>query len=151
MISKSGKWLNSFVVLLFIPAADTRNNASLETSQKQDPAAISSDAQQNNLTEFSEMLRSNLRKETTQILGAVMQLEPNDAAKFWPFYAEYDTEVTKINDRRVFCCFISGVRAILTQKRLEKFGEPVTRLRSVKRRRGACRANSGTACTQQTK
>ena len=34
-------------------------------------------------------------------LGELMQLSAADAAKFWPIYAEYDAELTKLNDLRV--------------------------------------------------
>jgi methanogenic corrinoid protein MtbC1 len=34
-------------------------------------------------------------------MGAVMVLNAEDAAKFWPIYSEYDTELTKLNDQRV--------------------------------------------------
>jgi NAD-dependent DNA ligase len=34
-------------------------------------------------------------------MGAVMVLSAEDAAKFWPIYSEYDTELTKLNDQRV--------------------------------------------------
>ena len=30
-----------------------------------------------------------------------MQLSAEDAAKFWPIYAEYTAELTKVNDQRV--------------------------------------------------
>jgi hypothetical protein len=34
-------------------------------------------------------------------MGAVMQLNAADAAKFWPIYNEYDAELRKLNDSRV--------------------------------------------------
>jgi vacuolar-type H+-ATPase subunit D/Vma8 len=34
-------------------------------------------------------------------MGAVMQLDIDDSAKFWPIYSEYDAELTKLNDLRV--------------------------------------------------
>jgi hypothetical protein len=33
--------------------------------------------------------------------GGVMVLSARDAAKFWPIYSEYDTQLTKLNDQRV--------------------------------------------------
>jgi NAD-dependent DNA ligase len=34
-------------------------------------------------------------------MGAVMQLNVDDAAKFWPIYSQYDAELTKLNNLRV--------------------------------------------------
>ena len=46
-------------------------------------------------------MRSNVRDQKAEIMGAVMQLNAEDAAKFWPIYSEYDTELSKVNDLRV--------------------------------------------------
>jgi hypothetical protein len=34
-------------------------------------------------------------------MSAVMQLDPDEAAKFWPIYRDYDDELTKVNDLRI--------------------------------------------------
>jgi vacuolar-type H+-ATPase subunit D/Vma8 len=34
-------------------------------------------------------------------MGAVMQMDIDDSAKFWPIYSEYDAELTKLNNLRV--------------------------------------------------
>ena len=34
-------------------------------------------------------------------MGFVMQLDAEQAAKFWPVYSEYDAELAKLNDQRV--------------------------------------------------
>jgi hypothetical protein len=34
-------------------------------------------------------------------MGSVMLLSAQDAAKFWPIYEDYDTQLTKLNDQRV--------------------------------------------------
>ena len=46
-------------------------------------------------------MRSNVRDEKSQIMGAVMQLNIDDAAKFWPIYSQYDAELTQLNNLRV--------------------------------------------------
>ncbi len=46
-------------------------------------------------------MRSNVRDQKAEIMGAVMQLTTDEAAKFWPIYSEYDAELTKVNDLRV--------------------------------------------------
>lgn len=78
-----------------------QNNPQPSKNSQQDSTSPSSEAQKNNLNEYIELLRSNVKKDKAQIMGAVMQLSSGDAAKFWPIYAEYDAELTKINDKRV--------------------------------------------------
>ncbi len=56
--------------------------------------------QQANVNEYIELIRSNVRQEKAQILGAVMALSAADAAKFWPIYYEYDNELAKLNKMR---------------------------------------------------
>ncbi len=56
--------------------------------------------QQANVDEYIELIRSNVRQEKAQILGAVMALSAADAAKFWPLYYEYDNELAKLNKMR---------------------------------------------------
>jgi hypothetical protein len=42
-----------------------------------------------------------VRQQKAEAMGAVMELSAADAAKFWPIYSEYDTELSKLNDARV--------------------------------------------------
>src|SRR3954453_8459767 len=58
------------------------------------------DTQQKNVDEYIELLRSNVRQEKAQVLGAVLKLDAADAAKFWPVYKEYDIELSKLNKLR---------------------------------------------------
>ena len=58
-------------------------------------------AQKKNLQAYVDLLRSDVRQQKAQIMGAVLVLSAGDAAKFWPIYSEYDTELTKLNDQRV--------------------------------------------------
>jgi hypothetical protein len=66
-------------------------------------AATSSaeDAKEKNLNAYINLLRSDVRQQKAEIMGAVMLLSADDAAKFWPIYSEYDAELNKLNDRRV--------------------------------------------------
>lgn len=58
------------------------------------------DAQKKNIQQYINLLRADVRKEKSQIMGAVMQLDASDAAKFWPIYEEYDGELTTVNNLR---------------------------------------------------
>ena len=59
------------------------------------------DAKQKNIQEYVNLLRSDVRKQKTEIMGAMLGLSPDEAAKFWPVYNQYDSELTKLNDLRV--------------------------------------------------
>lgn len=71
-------------------------------SQQQKPQGTKSSdkAQEQNIQEYIELIRSNVRQEKAQILGAVMQLNATDAAQFWPIYNQYDVELAKLNKLR---------------------------------------------------
>jgi hypothetical protein len=56
---------------------------------------------QKNVQAYVELLRSNVRQEKAEMMGAVMQLSAADAAKFWPIYSEYNEQLTKLNNLRV--------------------------------------------------
>jgi len=97
---KTAVWL-AFLILVLVPCAIAQNNAQAMKSDQQDTAPPATDTQKKNVQEYVELLRSNVRQEKAQIMGAIMQLSADDAAKFWPIYAEYNTELTKVNDQRV--------------------------------------------------
>lgn len=54
-----------------------------------------------NVQEYIDLLRKDVRSEKAKLLGAVMQLNTDDAAKFWPIYKEYEAELDRVNDLRV--------------------------------------------------
>lgn len=53
------------------------------------------------MQEYIELLRTDFRQQKAQIMGAVMVLDVDQSAKFWPIYSEYDAELTKLNNLRV--------------------------------------------------
>ena len=93
--------LSVAIILIFAPAARAQNNAQAPKSDKPAAAAPSSETQAKNIQEYIELLRSNVRRDKAELMGSVMQLSADNAAKFWPIYAEYDAELTKVNDQRV--------------------------------------------------
>ena len=72
-----------------------------QNTQDNSAQSAATDAKEKNIQEYIELMRSNVRDEKAQIMGAVMQLNIDDAAKFWPIYSEYDAELTKLNNLRV--------------------------------------------------
>ena len=65
------------------------------------PAASTTTAKEQNLKEYIKLLREDVRSQKSAVMGAVMQLDPDEAAKFWPIYRDYDAELSKVNDLRV--------------------------------------------------
>lgn len=101
MKNKAAVWLPFLLFLVFVPVAGAQNNAQPAKSEKPAAEASAVDVHEKNVQEYIELLRANVRQEKAQIMGAVMQLSANDAAKFWPIYAEYNAELRKVNDLRV--------------------------------------------------
>jgi len=92
-------WLPLLVLFVFCPAACTQEMAQSQTPGKQ--AASSTVTEAKNIQEYIDLLRTDVRQQKAQIMGAVMQLDVDQAAKFWPIYSEYDAELTKLNNLRV--------------------------------------------------
>jgi hypothetical protein len=57
--------------------------------------------QEANLKAYIGMMRQDLKKDKVSILTEMMELGPEQAAKFWPIYNEYDQALTKLKDERV--------------------------------------------------
>jgi hypothetical protein len=72
-----------------------------QKAQDQSAQSPSIDAQKKNIKAYVELMRTNVRDQKAEIMGSVMQLDIDDAAKFWPIYSEYDAELTKLNNLRV--------------------------------------------------
>jgi hypothetical protein len=72
-------------------------------SQNTQPQTVPSvtDTQQKNVQEYIELLRTDVRHQKAEIMGALMGLDVDQSAKFWPIYSEYDAELTKLNTLRV--------------------------------------------------
>jgi len=108
MTKKIAVVLAVFAFLIFALGARAQNaapaqkpaeqpSAKPETKAKKAPAT----AKELNLQEYITLLRHNVRSEKTQLMSTMMQLDPDEAAKFWPIYRDYDAELTKLNDLRV--------------------------------------------------
>lgn len=77
--------------------------AQTETQKSENKAGTSAetDVQKKNVEAYIDLLRKGVRQQKAEIMGAVMVLSADDAAKFWPIYSEYDAELIKLNDQRV--------------------------------------------------
>lgn len=101
MKNKALAFLSVLMLLALVPVAAGQDNSKDTKPEKQTSETPTSDTQKQNVEEYIELLRENVRQEKAQLMGAVMQLSADDAAKFWPIYAEYNSELTKANDLRV--------------------------------------------------
>lgn len=57
--------------------------------------------QEANLKAYISMMRRDFKKDKVVIIAELMDLGPQEAAKFWPVYNEYDKSLTKLADERI--------------------------------------------------
>ncbi|HEU5414155.1 MAG TPA: hypothetical protein VFW31_10375 [Candidatus Angelobacter sp.] len=67
---------------------------------QQTASSADKETQEKNISKYIELLRSDIRQDKTEIMGALMQLSAEQAGKFWPIYDEYDKELTRLNNLR---------------------------------------------------
>ena len=94
-------WLALLMLVASSPAALANGKSHPQATNDQAAQKPVTDTQKQNIQEYIELMRSNVRDQKAEMMGAVLQLNIDDAAKFWPIYSEYDAELTKINDLRV--------------------------------------------------
>jgi len=96
------KTLNRVLLLTFllVPLLVASAGWAQNTGNKA-PASSAASAQKQNIDEYIKLMREDVRQQKSEIMGAVMALSADDAAKFWPIYSDYDAELTKLNDQRV--------------------------------------------------
>src|SRR3974390_411304 len=87
-----------------------------------------------NIQEYIKLLRQDVSADKAKIVGAMMQLDAEDAAKFWPIYRDYDAELSKVNDLRV--ANIKEYAQNYTQMTDEKADELVNNAISYQKQRG---------------
>lgn len=83
------------------PLSLAQGNAPSQSTASPASPSATADAQEKNIQEYIALLRTNVREQKSQVMATVMQLDDDDAAKFWPIYKEYDAELAKLNDLRV--------------------------------------------------
>jgi len=93
------------LLALLIPLTFTARPSCAQTqSQGASGSAAASpggDAHEKNVQAYIDLLRSDVRRQKAEIMGAVMLLSAEDAKRFWPIYADYDAELKKLNDQRI--------------------------------------------------
>ena len=101
MKNRIAGWLPLVMFLALCPVAIAQAKAQSQETEKQAAPSSATIAEDKNIQEYIELLRTNVRQQKAEIMGAVMALNVEDAAKFWPIYSEYDAELTKLNNLRV--------------------------------------------------
>jgi hypothetical protein len=107
MKNKRAVWLPILMLMVFVPAVRAQATAApapAPAAAKPHKKAAPSPAdttRDKNIKEYIELLRANVRQDKAEMMGAMMVLSAAEAAKFWPIYADYDAELTKVNDLRV--------------------------------------------------
>jgi len=87
------------IILLLLAASACKAQ---ETQQSGKPSTVAAaDGKKTNTDAYIALLRRDVRQEKAEIMGAMMVLNAQDSAKFWPIYSEYDEELTKLNDMRL--------------------------------------------------
>ncbi len=83
--------------ILFPPLLGGLLLTTVLTAQTQ-PAA-KPDSRELNLRAYVDLLRSDVQKSKAQVMATVMQLDADDAAKFWPIYKDFQSDLAKVGDQ----------------------------------------------------
>ena len=90
------------VIAFLLPVAASLAQDTAPPQKPPAKAAAKSTAPNNqNIDAYIKLLRKDVRSQKSAVMSEVMQLDPDEAAKFWPIYRDYDAELTKVNDLRI--------------------------------------------------
>lgn len=94
-------WLPLLMLVATCPAALAQVKPQSQGTKDKSAPSTMTDVQKKNIQAYVELMRADVRDQKAEIMGSMMQLNIDDAAKFWPIYSEYDAELTKVNNLRV--------------------------------------------------
>ena len=77
--------------------AQTTAKKTVQSAGLGKPEAASNE--ETNIRAYIELLRTDVRKEKSAIMGEVMQFDSAQAAKFWPIYQDFEKELTTLGDQ----------------------------------------------------
>jgi hypothetical protein len=100
MSKKNAAALAILAFLVFAPGMMAQDKAEPQKAPAKAAKPQASPKEQN-LQEYVKLLREDVRSQKSAMMSVVMQLDPDEAAKFWPIYRDYDAELSKLNDLRV--------------------------------------------------
>jgi hypothetical protein len=94
------KWILPAVLGLILPpmglVAQTAAKPSTQQTAKNQPSTLSD--QEKNIRAYIELLRTDVMKQRTQIMSAVMQLDAEQSVVFWPIYKDFESDYKKIGE-----------------------------------------------------
>ena len=82
-------------------AVPCRAQTSTEKTESKAAPSAEANTQEKNVQAYTELLHRDVRQDKAEIMGVVMLLNAEDAAKFWPIYNAYDEQLAKLNDQRL--------------------------------------------------
>lgn len=65
------------------------------------PPASPEETRETNFKAYIDLLRKDIKTGKVAILTELMALDPEESAKFWPVYSDYDKELTRLGDERL--------------------------------------------------
>jgi hypothetical protein len=100
MITKRAAAVAIFAFLVSVPALMAQDKTPPQKAPAKAAAAPATPNAQN-IDAYVKLLRKDVRSQKSDVMSQVMQLDPDQAAKFWPIYRDYDAELAKVNDLRI--------------------------------------------------
>jgi len=95
MTTKSAALCLLLAFLVSVSALPAQDAAPPQKPPAKSAAPASPNAQ--NMDAYIKLLRKDVRSQKSEVMSEVMQLDPDQAAKFWPIYRDYDAELSKVN------------------------------------------------------
>jgi hypothetical protein len=89
--------LVTIIGLGLISAGSARSHLSRALATQATEAGPAPSEKKANLDAYATLLRENVPDEKEQLIALVMFFDEADAAKFWPIYEQYRTELDKLN------------------------------------------------------
>src|SRR5580704_3876878 len=80
MKKRNVAWLPLFILFAFCPVVRGQADAQPPKAKAKSAQSPGTDAQKKNIQEYIELMRSNVRDQKAEIMGAVMQLTTDDEA-----------------------------------------------------------------------
>jgi len=97
------KWINWILAVTILALW---LNVPSGSAQQANTKPAATDAQETNIRAYVELLRADVKTKKTAILTELMQLNDDQAEKFWPIYRDYDYELQTLNDQK-----LAGIQA----------------------------------------
>jgi hypothetical protein len=94
------KILTTLICALMMTAAAWAQQASRSSTQPASSGKTGASSNEDlNIRAYIQLLRTDVRKQASEIVGQVMRLDADQSAKFWPIYKDFETENAKVGDQ----------------------------------------------------